>query len=144
MTPLASLPSGGYIELKATAMQGLRPLMQDIGLFCELLESEVLPEEMVHALEPTLELARDTYCPVDTGELRDSGYVESRSYRGSATAEIGFGHGGRAPYAVMVHENPNMYHAPPTQSKFLERAVYEDSHDIMTRLYGAVKSRMRI
>lgn len=144
MTPLASFPASGFMDLKMSALAGIRPLLQDFGLFCEILEHEVLPEEMVHALEPTLELARDTYCPVKTGELRDSGYVESRAYRGNVTAEIGFGKGGMAPYAVFVHENPNMYHAPPTQYKYLERAVYEDSHDVMDRLYSSVKGRMRL
>lgn len=143
-TPQAYFPASGYMELKVSALNGIRPLLQDFGLFCELLEGEVLPEEMVRALEPTLELARDTYCPVDTGELRASGYVEARSFRGRITAEIGFGHEGMAPYAVFVHENPNIHHTPPTQYKYLERAVYEDSNDVMGRLYNGVKGRTRL
>lgn len=144
MVPQAYLPSGGYVDLKVGAMQGLRPLLQDIGLFCELLGETILPEEMVNALEPTLDLARDVYCPVQTGELRASGYVEARARRGSATAEIGFGRGGIPQYAVMVHENPAAYHEAPTQYKFLERAVYEDSTEIMGRLAEAVKRRARL
>lgn len=143
-TPQAFFPASGYMDLKVSALNGIRPLLQDFGLFCELLEDEILPQEMVHALEPALELARDTYCPVKTGELRSSGYVEARPVRGRVTAEIGFGKDGLAPYAVMVHENPNMFHAPPTQYKFLERAVYEESNQIMDRLFRAVKARTRL
>jgi hypothetical protein len=103
------------------------------------MEEVVLPESMVEALQPTLELSQE-YCPIETGELRASGYVEARG----RTAEIGYGKDGMAPYAVLVHENPKFYHTPPTQSKFLQRAMDEDYFKILGRLVSSVKGRARL
>jgi len=45
-------------------------------------------------------------CPVDTGTLRGTAYIEQPKYTAkSIIVEIGYG-GPAAPYAVYVHENP--------------------------------------
>lgn len=133
-------PSGGYLDLQASAVRGIDNLLMNYRIFAELLEGRILPEEMTDALTPTLELAR-VYCPVDTGELRASGYVESVRTRGRVSTEIGFGRGGHPSYAVMVHENPAAFHKPPTQYKFLERAVFEEQNEVMDRIFKSVKQR---
>lgn len=107
--------------------------------FCDEVEGGVLPEVMHEALQPTFLLARDTYTPVDTGELRGSGYNEVVRRRGGPQAEVGF----KAPYAIFVHEMP-FHHNPPTSSKYLQRALDEDYFKILQRIVAGVKSRTGI
>lgn len=58
------------------------------------------------------------YCPVDTGNLRDSGRVEPQA---DGSARIYFD----CPYAWYVHEFSWKQHAYPTCDHFLTRAIYE-------------------
>lgn len=97
---------------------------------------------MLDALEPTFEKARDVYCPHWKGPLRASGYLEVASFRGKPRIEIGFGKGGKPDYAVYVHERTDQYHEPPTQAKFLQRAVLEDLNEIYHRLGANYKAFM--
>lgn len=94
---------------------------------------EVTPEIMVDALEPTFELSKE-YCPVDTGKLVNSGYLEVTSRGKAPRAEIGYGRGGVPYYAVLVHEATWIGHQPPTRSKWLQAAVMEDLGNIYNRL----------
>lgn len=57
--------------------------------------------------------------PVDTGRLKASGKVEVRGKGLGATALAVY----EAPYAIFVHENVGVYHAPPTQARFLSAAI---------------------
>ena len=121
-----------------TSRGGVSDIVGALNMVFRRLEEDIIPEVTVEALKPTLELA-NYYVPKDTGELRDSGYVEAKG----KTAEIGYGKNGRAPYAVFVHENPMFYHEPPTQAKFLQRAMDEDMGSIIGRVFKGIKSRMR-
>ena len=71
--------------------------------------------------ELILELARDVYCPIDTGELRESGIVVEQGAGETYAAQVEFG----TRYALYVHEDLTVYHEPPTQAKFLDRASEE-------------------
>jgi len=68
------------------------------------------------------------YCPMDTGDLRESGKVKAlhggRAFAGEYVVEVKFG-GTAAPYAVLVHENMSARHAPPTRSKYLWQALVD-------------------
>lgn len=65
-------------------------------------------------------------CPVDTGTLRGSGYVEAPVVSETGvTVELGFG-GPAAPYAVLVHEKTEARH-PVGEAKFFENAVNAQS-----------------
>lgn len=86
-----------------------------------------------HALEPTFEKAK-MYTPKRTGRLVQSGYLEKVGYRGHPRVEMGFARNGEPHYAVLVHENVQMYHQPPMQAKFLQRAIEEDIADIAIRI----------
>lgn len=128
----------------ASFMAGMEVITKNFNAFCEGIANDILPDVMVDALRPTLDIS-NTYCPVETGELRGSGYVEARKRgRSGPTAEIGYGKNGQAPYAVFVHENPVFYHEPPTQAKFLQRAMDEDSGNIMDRIGLLTKARTGI
>ncbi len=99
---------------------------------------DVTEDIIVEALEPTLELAKE-YCPVDTGKLVNSAYLEKDTFRGKPRAEIGFARAGNPWYAAIVHESLWFRHAAPTQAKFLERAVFEDLGNIRARLETAYR-----
>ena len=94
---------------------------------------DVSPDVMMEALQPTFDKSQ-IYCPVMTGELRSSGYLEVTSYRGSPRVEMGYAKGGNPRYAVYVHENVEAKHEPPTQAKFLQRAMEEDLPQMYYRL----------
>lgn len=85
------------------------------------------------ALVPTKKLA-DTYCPVDTGRMKASGYLEKTSFRGNAVVEIGYGRGGDPDYTAYVHEMIDIPHAAPTRAKWLQAAVMEDMEGIRERI----------
>lgn len=96
------------------------------------------PEIMYEALVPTLELALE-YCPIDTGLLRSSAYLEITEFRGHPRVEMGFARGGQPEYAVSVHENLEWKHEFPTRAKFLEHAMNEDMDNIRSRLEESYK-----
>lgn len=62
------------------------------------------------------------YVPFRTGRLYRSGKVIVTGRGGNAKVRVVFGGPGIA-YALYVHENPAVYHKPPTMYKYLERAV---------------------
>ena len=97
---------------------------------------DVTPEIIYDALEPTFEKSQE-YCPVDTGRLKDSGYIRITQFRGTPTVEIGYGIGGEPPYTVNVHENLNWRHKYPTRAKWLEVALTEDDEAIQQRIISA-------
>lgn len=105
---------------------------------------EVSEEIMIDALTPTFQVARDVYCPMDTGDLRNSGYLEGTGTAKAPRVEIGFARGGEPRYAVYVHEMVGQYHKPPTQAKFLQRAVLEDLGGIFERVQRGYSEFMNL
>jgi hypothetical protein len=95
-------------------------------------------EVLLYALEPVGEKSQE-YVPYRTGELHDSFYLEASTSRGRATAEIGYARGGNPHYAVFVHENLEMHHRPPTQAKFLQRALEESQELVQARIIEGMK-----
>lgn len=110
--------------------------MKDIENRLDAILQEVeraTPEIMENALKPVLKKAI-YYCPIDTGKLRESAFLETVKFRGNPRVEIGFGRGGKPFYAIYVHEALDHHHEAPTQAKFLTRAVFEDTAGIRQRL----------
>lgn len=93
----------------------------------------VAEDVMIEALEPTFEKSQE-YCPIDTGRLRASGYLEKTGSKGQPRVEMGYARGGNPYYAALVHENTFFRHAPPTKAKFLQDAVFEDLPAIYYRV----------
>jgi len=109
----------------------MRDVLGNLKAFIDELDA-VSPAILVEALEPTLGKAIE-YCPIDTGDLRKSAYLEARRFRGRSEVEIGFGRGGHPHYAVFVHEMP-IPRQPPTRSQFLRAAVDEDYYTILNSI----------
>jgi hypothetical protein len=76
--------------------------------------------------------------PVDTGTLRNSGYVEKPVEKGNhVVVEMGFG-GPAADYAIYVHEDLEAFH-PVGQAKFLESVVIESRPHLAARVARRIK-----
>lgn len=82
------------------------------------------PEAIRQMLQPVFDRSQELV-PFDTGALKKSGYIETRQRRGLTVGEVGYGKGGVPHYAAKVHEDLDVFHAPPTQAKFLEQAADE-------------------
>lgn len=100
------------------------------------------PEILREALEPTFEKSKE-YCPKDTGNLVNSGFLEIQESRNGAQAAMGYARGGNPHYAVYVHEIPR-YHKEPTRWKWLQAALQEDADDIRTRILNGVSRATNI
>ncbi len=88
----------------------------------------------VKAAEILLEEA-NKICPVDTGDLRDSGHVVVEGEGFSTEATVIYD----AEYAIYVHENLDAYHAPPTQAKWLEETLRQYRGSISSMIRQEVK-----
>lgn len=95
-------------------------------------------EILLEALRPTFDKSQ-ILVPVDTGALKESGYLEARQQRGHSQVEIGYGRAGQPEYTVFVHENLDVAHQPPTQAKFLQDPLEEDEPDIQERLIEGIR-----
>lgn len=129
------IASAGYAGVMKSQFQAVQQSLTNV--IGEI--NKVLPDIMLEALEPTLELAKE-YCPKDTGALADSGYLEKQTALGEANVIIGFAKGGEPAYAAIVHERVDVEHAYPTRSKFLTAAINEDTANI----YGRIVNRCEI
>jgi hypothetical protein len=73
-------------------------------------------------------------CPVNTGLLRGSAYVE----RDGDDIVLGYSMG----YAVYVHENLEAHHAPPTKAKFLIDPVMRELDALQEQIAERLRSTM--
>jgi hypothetical protein len=129
---------------EAGYVQQIREQMRELELILNKAFNQI--EEaaapiIMDALQPTKELA-EYYCPKKTGDLVNSSYLEVTSFRGRPRVELGFAKGGSPSYGVYVHEMVEYHHSPPTRSKFLQSAVYEDLDNVMNRIQTAYKGFM--
>jgi hypothetical protein len=125
----------GYVASMNAQIEAWLADIQDI--FDQILYAS--PEIMLDAVYPIYNKARNVYCPVDTGALRDSAYAEATGRGKNPRVEVGFAKGGSPRYAVYVHEMVEQYHEPPTRSKFLQAALMEDLDGLKARLEAGYK-----
>lgn len=126
-----------YVSQVNAQMQALK---DDLQYIMDQFE-QVTPEITLEALRPTFDKSQ-VYCPHKTGALRDSGYLEDVGFRGQPRIEMGYAKGGVPRYAVLVHEQVEVPHEPPTRSKFLEAAINEDYGVIIDRIHDAYQRFM--
>ena len=102
----------------------------------------VAPQVVLDALQPIKDRA-DYYCPVDTGALKASGYLVVRvASNEKIVAELGYGKGGRPPYAPIVHERTDVKHKSPTRAKWLQTALNEQIGLVPGRIARALKKQV--
>lgn len=79
-----------------------------------------------------------TLVPVDTGALQESGkFTPAQLVGGVVEADITYGNE-MVDYAVVVHEDLQTYHEPPTGAKYLENPAAE----ILPEFIAAIKRRL--
>jgi hypothetical protein len=80
--------------------------------------------------------------PVDTGALRSSHTVSAPIFRGrEVSVIIGVG-GPSAPYAVIVHEDEDAFHAVG-EAKFLQSTILESKPFMARRLANRIREKLR-
>lgn len=115
-------------RMQATMRELTGKLMDVLDQF-----EDASPEIMKDAIEPTMDLA-DYYCPVLTGDLQRSRFIEVRNFRGKPRIEAGYARGGSPRYAAYVHEAYWVPRRAPKRPKFLQAAIMEDMNNIYNRL----------
>ncbi len=129
ITRALSPAEGNYVEAireqTAVVMQNLKKVIAHI--------ENVTPEAIRYGLQPIFDKSQ-VYVPVDTGDLKRSGFIETRKTASGTVAAIGYGRYGRPTYAGIVHERLDMPHAPPTRALFLKAAVDEHIGDFQRRV----------
>jgi hypothetical protein len=73
--------------------------------------------------------------PIDTGDLRGSGFVEFVETTNGIGAIIGFS----TPYAVRQHEELDYHHPQGGQAKYLEQPFKENTQRYVKHLADSVK-----
>lgn len=110
---------GGYISSIRNQMNLIKGNLLKVVNHIE----NVTPSALRFGLQPIFDESQ-RLVPVDTGDLKASGFIEVRTTgSGVTSAAIGYGRFGKPFYAGFVHERLDLRHASPTQAKFLEAAV---------------------
>lgn len=104
------------VTLDFTGVKQLQDVLKKLGAHATQAAKAALYQEA----ERIMTVSKQTYVPIDFGNLRDTGIVGQPEERGShIVVELGYG-GPSASYAIHVHENLEAQHRPPTQAKYLE------------------------
>lgn len=90
------------------------------------------PQGLLYAVQPIYDESQ-RLVPVDTGDLRASGFIETRRRLRGAQVVVGYARGGRPHYAALVHERLDFFHQPPTQAKYLEEPAVRNLGNILPR-----------
>lgn len=122
---------GSQTALRGDFNASMAEVLGNLNEFVQHME-DVSADVLVEVLEPTFDKSQE-YTPVMDGTLKDSGYLESRKFRGKSEAEVGYGRSGKPDYAIYVHEIPAS-HTAPTRDKFLQTAFEEDYFSIVGRI----------
>jgi hypothetical protein len=94
-------------------------------------------EEMEEIRAASMEIV-----PVDSGDLRDSAFVETQETPNGHQVAIGYG-GNAVTYALLQHETPPevFRHDPGKSWKYLERPALEAAQTMGPRLSGRIARR---
>jgi hypothetical protein len=136
-------PHSGYARgrsLTDQARHGMQGVLGNLDKWINWVGRDVLPEVMLEAVKPAMDKS-DHYAPKDTRTMVNSRYNEIRGRGDNVHVELGYNRNGEAPYTIFVHEMPQFYHEPPTQSKFLQRALDEETPEILGRIASGMKAR---
>lgn len=102
------------------------------------LEGPVTVEAIRYALQPAYDMSQ-VFCPIDTGVLKESGYLEVAETPRGPEGEVGYAKGNEPPYAIWVHERLDLHHVFPTRAKWLQAAMEQTIGSMMSRLFSYFK-----
>ena len=117
-----------FIARKGDASKALKEVSRNLSAAFDSIEG--VTEEAIREAAEQIFHRSQVLVPVDTGALKQSGFIDVHSKPGSVEAVIGYGEGGEPPYAILVHEILDKHHDAPTGAKFLEQAGNEMARDI--------------
>lgn len=124
--------SRAFYERRAS--NDMKGILDDFYAFCAHIEN-MSSTVVYEALKPTFEKTQERV-PVDTGDLKGSGYLE---ITGKGQVQMGYGRGGFPEYTPIVHEDMAMKHKAPTAAKFLQGPLEEDYFTIVGRIAQLTK-----
>lgn len=99
------------------------------------------PNALLAGLKPIFDASQELV-PVDTSRLKNSGFLETGTFRGNPVVVIGYGKGNDPDYTIFVHENLNASHKAPTQAKFLQQPFQEQFNTILPRVQRFLKKSL--
>lgn len=100
--------------------------------------SSVVAKALNSAAERTMTRSKSDYCPVDTGNLKSSGYVRTTVDGPVIETTLGY----NADYAAPVHEINKNYRNGKTW-KYLETPLKEDLPGYEQEIKGAVEGLLK-
>lgn len=128
-TRVVSASEAGYISAMRNQVKAIHQNLEDAIRQI----TDATPEAIVFGLEPIMQESQ-RLVPVDTGDLKRSGFLTIDRTTTGPRVSIGYGRYGRPHYAAMVHERLDFRHAPPTQAKFLEQPIHDRIDDFRRRV----------
>jgi len=108
---------------------------------------KVLGDGLQIEAEKIMTESKTKFVPVDTGNLRSTGFVNNAKIVSGGVVEVSMGYGGTsAPYALFVHEGPaNLnWNISGTGPKYLEKpAKNHENTKLIPNLSQYVKRNLR-
>ena len=131
--------SPAYIRRSGDAKKALGQVAKNLEQ--AIAEIEGLTEDALDEIALSIHNKSQVYAPLDTGELRESGYVESERTDGKYTVEVGYTDP-KAPYTHEIgpYKNPT---TPGTGYKYLQRAATEIESDIPQIIADALRNALK-
>lgn len=120
----------------------LRLLRKNVGNWTRMVR-ETSKMAAQHSVQPIFDESQ-VLVPVDTGALKASGFIEVAKTSRGVQAIVGYGANGSPPYTIIVHENLEFHHMPPTQAKFLEEAYNRHEMEIDARFVDFMRKRLSL
>lgn len=129
VTGSAKISEVGYIRSIREQMDAIAGNVQALIDHVE----EVTPAALIFGAQPIFDRSQELV-PVDTGDLKASGFIETRDTASGVGVFLGYGRFGKPFYAGFVHERLDVRHAKGKQAKFLEAAINEKLGDFKRRV----------
>ena len=129
-----------YIKLKGDAEKALKEISVNLQTIID--NMSIVTQDSLEEIGLTIKNRSDTYAPLDTGELRESSYVESEQQGDKTVVEIGY----TADHAVYQHENYgdayNNPSTPGTMPHFLLLATQQTEKEIPEIIADALRNEI--
>jgi len=130
------MPSGATVKGNVEMERKIRSLAQRFPTaFAEAQFEETVIEAEECARITPVDLRPDAPHP---GQLRDSVHATRPFIGRKITTRVVAG-GPDIPYAIIVHEKLDNYHAPPTQAKFIESVLFASAPYMLRRINARLK-----
>lgn len=125
------------IAANMLARISMADVIKKYAQFADYIEG-ITPDILVYAMHEAFDLSQ-VYVPVETGALRDSGYLIITNRGKKPQVEIGYGRNNEPNYAALQHENMEFHHKAPTRAKYLQVALEESATHVQATIVALLK-----